>query len=87
MYKFASHIAVNMDELGELLGANGVPAELQSVTIGSAGLRFGENKRVGDDRVHQEWHASCGCAYHPEPFPHVHPCSDAHKRPDLHQGS
>lgn len=48
------------------------------------GLRFGENKRDGDDRVHQEWHAACGCAYHPEPFPHIHPCSDAHKRPDLH---
>lgn len=51
------------------------------------GLTFGKNKRAGDDRVHMEWHAKCGCAYHPEPFPHVHPCSDAHKRPDLHSGS
>ena len=51
------------------------------------GLTFGKNKRAGDDRVHMEWHAKCGCAYHPEPFPHVHPCSDAHKRPDLHAGS
>lgn len=48
------------------------------------GLTFGKNKRAGDDRWHMEWHAKCGCAYHPEPFPHVHPCSDAHKRSDLH---
>jgi len=26
----------------------------------------------------------CGCRFHPDPFPHVHPCSDEHKRPDLH---
>ena len=85
MYKFASHIAVNMDELGELLGRNGydVPAD-QTSAPRATGLQFGENRRTGDDRVHQEWHAACGCAYHPEPFPHVHPCSDAHKRPDLH---
>lgn len=51
------------------------------------GLTYGKNKRAGDDREHMEWHAKCGCAYHPEPFPHVHPCSDAHKRPDLHSGS
>ena len=51
------------------------------------GLTYGKNKRAGDDREHMEWHAKCGCAYHPEPFPHVHPCSDAHKRPDLHAGS
>ena len=48
------------------------------------GLTWGKNKRAGDDREHMEWHAKCGCAYHPEPFPHVHPCSDAHKRSDLH---
>jgi len=48
------------------------------------GLTYGKNKRAGDDREHMEWHAKCGCAYHPDPFPHVHPCSEAHKRPDLH---
>lgn len=45
-------------------------------------LTWGENNRGG--RTHLEWHAPCGCAFHPSPFPHVHPCSDNHKRPDLH---
>lgn len=27
---------------------------------------------------HTEWHAPCGCAYHPEPEPHVHPCGEHH---------
>ena len=44
-------------------------------------LVWGDNRR--DDGVHIEWHARCGCAYHPRPFPHVHPCSEAHKRPDM----
>jgi hypothetical protein len=46
------------------------------------GLQWGDHQRDGG--THTEWHAPCGCAYHPEPFPHVHPCSDEHKRPDLH---
>ena len=46
------------------------------------GLIWGENQRDGG--THTEWYAPCGCAFHPEPFPHVHPCSDGHKRPDLH---
>lgn len=25
---------------------------------------------------HIEWYAPCGCAYHPEPKPHVHPCAE-----------
>jgi len=45
-------------------------------------LIWGEHLRDGS--THTEWHAPCGCAYHPNPFPHVHPCSDEHKRPDLH---
>lgn len=37
-------------------------------------LTWGENER--DGAVHVEWHAPCGCAYHPEGRygPHVHPC-------------
>ena len=51
------------------------------------GLTWGENpKRSTSDRTHIEWHAPCGCAFHPNPFPHIHPCSDEHKRPDLHGG-
>lgn len=45
-------------------------------------LMWGDHPRDGGK--HTEWHASCGCAYHPNPFPHVHPCGDNHKRPDLH---
>lgn len=46
-------------------------------------LEWGVNPRGG--QYHDEWHATCGCAFHPEPFPHVHPCCDAHKRPDLNE--
>ena len=35
-------------------------------------LKWGKNVRGGD--IHIEWHAPCGCAFHPEPSPHVHPC-------------
>jgi hypothetical protein len=42
------------------------------------GLQWGEHQRGGG--THVEWYALCGCAYHPNPYPHVHPCSDAHKR-------
>lgn len=35
-------------------------------------LTWGNNVRAGD--THVEWHAPCGCAYHPEPEPHVHCC-------------
>lgn len=52
------------------------------------GLSWGENQNREDDGTsHIEWHAPCGCAFHPKPFPHVHPCSDEHKRPDLHETS
>lgn len=35
-------------------------------------LTWGEHGR--DGAQHTEWHAPCGCAYHPEPKPHVHQC-------------
>ena len=41
-------------------------------------LNWGEHLR--DGRSHTEWHAACGCAFHPAPYPHVHPCSDEHRR-------
>lgn len=50
----------------------------------SLGLSWGENKLRELGVTHVEWHAPCGCAFHPKPFPHIHPCSDEHKRPDLH---
>lgn len=48
------------------------------------GLTWGENQNREPGQVHVEWHAPCGCAFHPQPFPHVHPCTNEHKRPDLH---
>ncbi len=49
------------------------------------GLIWGKNQNRDDDKTaHVEWHAPCGCAFHPKPFPHIHPCSNEHKRPDLH---
>jgi hypothetical protein len=47
-------------------------------------LTWGENRNREPEQTHLEWHAPCGCAFHPKPFPHVHPCSNEHKRPDLH---
>lgn len=41
-------------------------------------LQWGEHERDGG--THTEWYAPCGCSYHPKPFPHVHPCSDGHRR-------
>lgn len=46
-------------------------------------LTWGENALREPGKVHLEWHAPCGCAFHPKPFPHVHPCGDGHKRSDL----
>ena len=36
-------------------------------------LTWQQNKR--DGKKHLEWSAPCGCAYHPEPQPHVHQCA------------
>jgi hypothetical protein len=47
------------------------------------GLTWGENPKREPSKVHIEWHAPCGCAFHPTPFPHVHPCANEHQRPDL----
>lgn len=38
-------------------------------------LEWGPNQR--DGKEHTEWHAPCGCAFHPKPSPHWHPC-EAH---------
>jgi len=43
-------------------------------------LEWGWHRRKG--MPHEEWYAPCGCAYHPEPYPHVHPCSHEHSRPE-----
>ncbi len=39
------------------------------------GLTWGDNDREGGDHV--EWHAECGCAYHPDgdQGPHIHQCN------------
>lgn len=52
--------------------------------IAPIGLEWGENGNREPGQIHIEWHAPCGCAFHPKPFPHIHPCTNEHKRPDLH---
>ena len=42
-------------------------------------LRLFWGKHERDGEKHIEWYAPCGCAYHPEPEPHVHPCSEHRK--------
>ncbi len=44
--------------------------------IRSLCLAWGLNGKRDPKRDHVEWHAPCGCAYHPEgdQGPHVHPC-------------
>ena len=32
-------------------------------------------QNLRDGKYHWEWTAHCGCAYHPEPYPHIHPCN------------
>lgn len=34
---------------------------------------------VRNGKRHIEWKASCGCAYHPDPTPHIHYCSPEHR--------
>lgn len=41
-------------------------------------LQWGQHTRKGEE--HTEYYAPCGCAFHPEPYPHVHACSDEHDR-------
>lgn len=36
-------------------------------------LSWGGHERDGG--LHTEWYAPCGCAYHVDPQPHVHPCA------------
>ena len=38
-------------------------------------LTWGEHER--NDKLHTEWYAPCGCAFHPEGHqgPHIHPCN------------
>lgn len=35
-----------------------------------------------DGKEHKEWTAPCGCAYHPEPYPHVHQCAMHKQQPE-----
>lgn len=44
----------------------------EPVTKSGIVLTWGEHER--DGRRHTEWHAPCGCAFHPKPTPHWHPC-------------
>ena len=41
-------------------------------------LKWSKHLRGG--KLHTEWYSPCGCSFHPEPSPHVHPCSTKHDR-------
>jgi hypothetical protein len=47
----------------------------KEVTKSGIPLTWTSNWRGG--KAHIEWHAPCGCAWHPKPKPHWHPC-EAH---------
>ena len=58
---------------GQLLNHEPVRIHAMSqVTKSGIPLKWGTNRR--DGKEHTEWHAPCGCAWHPEPAPHWHPC-------------
>ena len=54
---------------------------LEYITVTGIVLEWGRNQRDGN--VHTEWHAPCGCAWHPSPAPHWHPCDQHQPRPAL----
>ena len=45
----------------------------KNITASGVVLEWGPNQR--DGKEHIEWHAPCGCAWHPDPAPHWHPCA------------
>lgn len=47
---------------------------MSDVTKTGITLTFGPNAKREFDRVHEELHAPCGCAFHERPAPHWHPC-------------
>lgn len=47
-------------------------------------LRLFWQSNQRDGMTHWEWTAPCGCAYHPEPEPHVHACSEHRKAGEAH---
>jgi hypothetical protein len=50
-----------------------VEVKMNNITKTGIPLTWGRNRR--DGKEHTEWHAPCGCAWHPNPAPHWHPCS------------
>lgn len=50
------------------------PASGEPVTKSGIPLVFGDNPKREPGKVHEEYHAPCGCAFHERPRPHWHPC-------------
>ena len=46
-----------------------------NATDGERPLNLVWRKNWRDFAHHSEWTAPCGCAYHPEPRPHIHQCN------------
>ena len=45
-----------------------------TVTKSGIVLTYGPNDKREPGRIHYEFHAPCGCAFHERPAPHWHPC-------------
>jgi hypothetical protein len=43
--------------------------------VTKTGIPLTWGKHTRDGQEHEEWHAPCDCAFHPEPEPHWHPCA------------
>lgn len=81
---------LDADELADVIGRLGSKATAEAAIIrrcdpivhgrGEAeeirNLNLTWRTNVRDGKTHREWTAPCGCAYHPEPAPHVHPCPE-----------
>ena len=68
------------DELGMVSEETAIKAlhvllhALPSIDPDARPLNLKWGRHDGRGEYHIEWHAPCGCAYHPEPKPHMHPC-------------
>jgi len=56
--------------------------ELEAEVQTARKLNLVWGKHLRENKEYEEWHAPCGCSYHPEPNPHIHACSDEHNKSD-----
>lgn len=56
---------------------------MSEITKSGIVLTYGPNDKREPGRVHYEFHAPCGCAFHERPAPHWHQCP-LHATPEMH---